>query len=280
MNNSQVAHVWAQQTKESGKGSNFYFEGPTIYSYGPHFPIARYVKNASGTPAVLVTIAGYSTSTAKHITYVRRALRNDTYTFNVAHLDVTHHTDNKSSYESRIRNALDLVGKARKRQLEHIRVAACIAREANQYAEFFGLEWRLEVPEAGSELIAKYENAEKARKDSERKRATERAEKEHIARSEWRAGTTRGYFDNPTMLRVMGDKVETSRGASVPVEDALRVFQVIKSVKERGQEFNSRFSVGEFHLDHIDSKGNARIGCHHLEWSEIEACAKLLGVQP
>lgn len=34
MNNSMVAHLWANESKESANGSNFYFEGESIYSYG------------------------------------------------------------------------------------------------------------------------------------------------------------------------------------------------------------------------------------------------------
>lgn len=34
MNNSMVAHLWANEMKEFANGSNFYFEGESIYSYG------------------------------------------------------------------------------------------------------------------------------------------------------------------------------------------------------------------------------------------------------
>lgn len=34
MNNSMVAHLWAHEQEESASGSNFFFEGTSIYSYG------------------------------------------------------------------------------------------------------------------------------------------------------------------------------------------------------------------------------------------------------
>lgn len=43
MNNSMVAHLWANEKKESGKGSNLFFEGRSIYSYGYHFKELRSV---------------------------------------------------------------------------------------------------------------------------------------------------------------------------------------------------------------------------------------------
>lgn len=43
MNNREVAHAWAGQQKESARGSHFFFNGPSIYSYGAHFEIARII---------------------------------------------------------------------------------------------------------------------------------------------------------------------------------------------------------------------------------------------
>lgn len=75
MNNKQLAHIWAQQDREKGNASHFFFERETIYSYGHHFPIARFVMDARGQKCVLFTYQGYSNSTAKHINYTRDALR-------------------------------------------------------------------------------------------------------------------------------------------------------------------------------------------------------------
>ena len=48
MNNSMVAHLWANEKQESANGSNFYFEGESIYSYGRHFEVGRIVRNKDG----------------------------------------------------------------------------------------------------------------------------------------------------------------------------------------------------------------------------------------
>lgn len=70
--NYMVAHVWAQQTQSEGRGSNFYFRDATIYSYGPHFPVASFVKGR-----VLFNSGSYSVSTSKHIGYARNALSHE-----------------------------------------------------------------------------------------------------------------------------------------------------------------------------------------------------------
>ncbi len=72
MNNAQVARRWIKRIWNSSQGSNFFFEGPTIYSYGEHFPIATFCMNDNGEEVILFTQATYSNSTAKHIGHVRR----------------------------------------------------------------------------------------------------------------------------------------------------------------------------------------------------------------
>jgi len=70
-NNKDLAQLWAQQTVKEAKGSNFFFEGRTIYSYGYHFPIARIDPE---NKVVTITIATYSVSTARHKSLVRQAI--------------------------------------------------------------------------------------------------------------------------------------------------------------------------------------------------------------
>lgn len=54
MNNSMVAHLWANEKEESARGSNLFFEGRSIYSYGYHFEVGRIVRNNSYKNDILV----------------------------------------------------------------------------------------------------------------------------------------------------------------------------------------------------------------------------------
>ena len=76
MNNSQVAHCWANQTKAKGRGSNFFFEGESIYSYGGHFEVARLVQTEKGKTIALFDPTTYSQSTSQHQSYARQACHN------------------------------------------------------------------------------------------------------------------------------------------------------------------------------------------------------------
>jgi hypothetical protein len=76
---SQTAHVWAQQDAETWEGRSgdgrIRFDGPTIYSYGSHFPIAHFTNaKHDGRTVVLFNSDSYSVSTGKHKSIVRGAL--------------------------------------------------------------------------------------------------------------------------------------------------------------------------------------------------------------
>lgn len=81
MNNRNVVHAWAHQHEARATGSNFYFVGDTIYSYGPHFPIARIDVDRG---IVWFTTRGYSNTTAKHTSLARQAIPS---VYTVAYVD-------------------------------------------------------------------------------------------------------------------------------------------------------------------------------------------------
>ena len=68
MNNQEVAHLFAAQSRPAAKGSNFRFEGDTLYSYST--PIAKII--APNT--VLISGHRFSMSTSRHQAYAWRAL--------------------------------------------------------------------------------------------------------------------------------------------------------------------------------------------------------------
>lgn len=86
MNNSMVAHLWANEKKESARGSNLFFEGRSIYSYGYHFEVGRIVRNKCGEKAYLLNDEYYSSSTCKHQRCVRSAIPTGSKVFSVGYL--------------------------------------------------------------------------------------------------------------------------------------------------------------------------------------------------
>jgi hypothetical protein len=94
-NNQELCHVWASQSQKEGRGSHMFFEGPSIFSYGHHFEIARIVK--PGT--VLFTDRGCSVTTSKHKRYARNAVSHMAV-YTVPYFD--DHNGNVDSYANRI----------------------------------------------------------------------------------------------------------------------------------------------------------------------------------
>lgn len=80
-----VAHLWANEKKESARGSNFFFEGESIYSYGYHFEVGRIVRNKRGEKAYLLNNEYYSTSTSAHQRYIYGAIPTGSKVFSVGY---------------------------------------------------------------------------------------------------------------------------------------------------------------------------------------------------
>lgn len=73
--NAMTAHVWAQQNQDEGRSNNgnFYFEGPTLYSYGTHYPVGIFA--GVGGPVFLNSSKSTPTTEGKHKNAARRAVR-------------------------------------------------------------------------------------------------------------------------------------------------------------------------------------------------------------
>ncbi len=263
-----------------------FYDGRTIYSYGRHFAIARIVEAGNGS-AILFTTQGYSVSTAKHKSIVRQACSH----FDVFEVEDPAADDHAANFEGMIKAAAALVekaGKARTNRDFYLSDAAGKLEQANQYAALFGLRRplltleTLGVAVAGIErrLKAAHAKAERERRAAEERRFREQEERRAAwlaGEGFWRGSDTAGR----ALLRVNGDALETSQGASVPLRHAVRAFSFVKLIRERGAEWHRNghvIRVGHFHVDRIDAAGNIVAGCHRIGWSEIERIARQIGV--
>lgn len=110
-------------------------------------------------------------------------------------------------------------------------------------------------------------------------------ERQRAMRAAWLAGERNGWHGSDetggALMRVAGDMLETSQGASVPLAHAVKAFRFIKACRESGKSWQRNgqtIRVGHFQVDSIDSAGNFRAGCHSFNWPEVERVAKLAGV--
>jgi hypothetical protein len=306
MNNKQVAHLWANQSKESGSGSHFYFEGATIFSYGPHFPIARHVNRRDGLGAVLFTTDGYSSSTARHKSYVSQACHHHRV-FYVADVRSDDRQAQFNDYRTRVAELVKKAAAARRVANKEALAESArkLAAEANDFAAFFTLPPACRIDASAEELgnllhtIEEEQRKETQRQKRARAKATRDAEKRRLQREAVARKEATGWalyedgapgvslHDAPPVLRVKLNAdgspsavVETSHGAEVPVAEVARAVRFVAAVRARGigwQRNGHVFRVGHFQLDEVTPAGNVRAGCHTFEWSEVERFAKARG---
>jgi enoyl-CoA hydratase/carnithine racemase len=314
MNNTNVAHLWAAQSRNAARGSNFYFEGPVIYSYGPHFPIAHMMPegvyaNVGAAPGpfrtmhvCLFTTDTYSNATAKHLNYARHAIPDNVYIFNVPDVlaeEADAHARNVADMLTRRDAAIVKASRARSNAAWLLDVAETLAHGARVYAQTFNLPAPVIEPVTPALLAEAKAKADKASKERAKESAARKAERAERTRLEsldyaakeaaWLSGAavTLPYRAGAvTLLRVKGGMIETSRGASVPVSVAPGLWQAACNCRRKGEalqsvstERGSGFaSVGDFTLREIRADGGLVVGCHVLEFSELARIAPTFGL--
>lgn len=261
MNNREVAHFWANQSKPSAKGSHFFYEGDTIYSYGYHFPIARLITNpVNKKRAYLYNSGRYSQTTSKHQFYVMSA---------AYHLECIFAT--QAMVASKIQpNALELAAMAKELAVKAAKDAEYDKERKRKWAKF-----RRETKKKEAEALLKYPEWLEA----------------------WRKGgpLPYGYMHKPTSIRLNPDgMIETTKGARVPASVAKKVWPLLKHWVEMESAFPSTtawtpfWSQPEFNWGNYKGVALRRIalgspielvvGCHTIPWSEIELMAQTLGL--
>jgi hypothetical protein len=278
-----VAHLWAHRAQQSARnGSNFYFDGDTIYSYGSHFPIARHVETKRGR-VVLFTTRDYSVTTSGHKWTVLSACKHLTV-FHVQHPTDTNRKAQFAEYRERYLVLARKYSKARSNKPWILDGLRDLVEEANRFAQFFGLRSRLSMPADLSVMEAECKAVEK-RERERKQRAEVKHQREALERLQnWVDGETDYLCQQsygPIRLRIKGDELQTSRGARVPLDHAVKAFRTIKRLHDKGQAYERNghtIHLGHFALDAVDVQGNVIAGCHHVEWSEIERIATIAGV--
>ena len=68
--NTEIVHIFANQTQEFGDASNLFFRGNKIYSYGYHYLLGEFIDPKT----IVLNNRGYSRSTERHLSLLWRAI--------------------------------------------------------------------------------------------------------------------------------------------------------------------------------------------------------------
>lgn len=258
-----TAHLFALQQQQEAytQTRNLYYNGTSIYSYGSHFCIAKFIDSKT----LLFTERTYSNTTAKHISVVSYATSHidKIYCFNPN----ASHVDNFNYWLNVAEQLADKLKRANKPEI-YISQLQQIETKATKYANYFNIA----IPETlqsvlkvttKAEILAYMENkaelikAEKLAKEKQLK-------KEHQTNlKKWRKFETGRLYqrDGFDYLRKNNEQFETSQGVKIPIEIGKRFYNNIASVKVNDKFLD--FTVNEI------TKTFIWIGCHKITFKEI-----------
>lgn len=304
--NSECAHIWSTQSQDHGTTSNgnLYFNNDTIYSYGSHFPIARFIDSDT----VLFTTKHYSMTTNQHMSLVWQAIPRYIKIFYVPYIENInyYHIENIKYIASEVSEYIRKGTYSRQNcQSNYWQYAINEIDKLHEYAKYFKQIGNIKLNKGLSEVynydiedlqrladnmqakIQRYESEKNCIQD-EKNRQNIETEKQNIAI--WKTGdTTYSYFpySRYTYLRIKDNKIETSKGANIPIIGCRRIWQLIQSIINGDCTFNQIQSTDiyskinkafyPYHLHNIDSTGNITVGCHYIPYTELEDIARQLG---
>lgn len=303
MDNRSLAHNWANQVKPHGKGSNFFYEGIHLYSYGHHFEAGRIVKTEKGNTIVLINGENYSPSTQRHLSYAWQAsnhmeqfafpLHNSSYSIIVRdELTKDDFTRAFIRFGNIVIDSCKKASRSRKYSDLHLNDAKKAVEDWNKLKSYFpSLTKECKKLKLPSDLQIKKLNAkDKAERAKERKEKQNRIKREEnawlnyetnyvsrVARCLLRQKQVKtiqepGFAPQTRLV----NEVETSHGARVPLDHARVFYKAITRFKSNPKACKERFKVGNFHLSNLTPNG-ANIGCHFIAWSEMERFANVMG---
>ena len=258
------------------------FQGDSFLSYGT--VIARHIER-NGKQAVVLNDTSYSVSTSKHQRVVRHAIQGEEI-FHIGNIGRGCSLDfdgneGKVLFEYAIERSAEMLSKAesaRQRKEQYQGEAAEWMERAQKVNVFFGL--RRKVDQQAIERL------KKASAEAARTEAKQRADREARAREEqafafeaWKANRPHEYFNAslfPTVFRIEGEELVSSRGARVPIAEAKTALRFVLSRRVAGWHRNgSTCPVGHYQLDAINPEGVVA-GCHRITWEEIERLTTLI----
>ena len=267
MNNAEVAHRWAQRNGGSAKGSNFFYKGDALYSFGSHFVVAKHIESPKGVHFVVLNPASRSISTTRHKSLARRAIPDG-----ITILAVEPANDVRQwvqELQARCEALHAQFKRARGNKPWYAWAFQYTATQLQFLKEQYDLDFA--IPEI--ENMAALLEQQKLRKE-EQERA--KAILDAAAVSEWKYGNrSQCPHTSKIHLRVKGDTIETSWGATVPLNVAPGLWQRVLECRNdnAGWAPTTPLDVGHYKLNAIHENGNIAIGCHLIQYDELQRIA-------
>lgn len=278
-NADQVLHLWANQAQSDARCRNVFFEDKSVWSYGYHYELGRLHTLKNGQTIALINSRKYSVTTNKHqvsayyaVEHLSRLYSSDVGSIETALLETQDRLMNSLfdyfSRRSFWRPATkhDLLQYSYLREVfEFNKVCDVLNRPEMKLTvddDFIGL-----MIAHSKRAIAREAELQSPEMIEKRRIASEKRKAKEIPK--WLLGksTTNNIRSlYPQIIRIKGDVVQTSRGAEVPLDEALTALRMINAgVAKPG------LKIGHFEYSQtttVNEKPAVQIGCHTIDLNQ------------
>ena len=270
--NSECIHTFAQQTQSEGQnsGRSIFFKDKKVYSYGYHYLLGEFID----ANTIVINDNGYSNSTSKHINILVRATRQYKQFF-------TTKSDIDSVYDQ-ILTAKNKLFKAKKRELYILPINSLFKslntfldytenteiKKGDKYIEIKAIFEAVQSADGMTKLNELAEKIAKAKKVREAKQIKEQLKKFFS----YEINSMR--IGNEDFLRVSldGQKIETTQGVKIEIENAKTLYKMILAKKEI-----AGLEVQGYQIKSLN--GHLVVGCHSINVKNMHKIgAKILAV--
>ena len=292
-NNSELTHVWANQTQTHGKGSNMFFEHDSIYSYGYHFKLAQHITNKQGEKCVFFNDRHYSNSTSKQQALVWRSIPANVQFFKVQSFfnDIENstnaHLENLKSYLEYAKGSQQKTIYATKLKNGYISQTKIAIDIFNKYVKFFDLTQLLwdyptlqnKYAQLNNWLFDYQESKEFKQWQIKQEENKKKAEAKAIIDAKEKIEAFRQFkissiyanlghyllrFNNESQM------IETSGGVKMPKPLFISAYKrLIRNELEKGQH------IGSYTFNGVDGE-IVSVGCHKIPMTEIKNIVAVL----
>lgn len=282
--NRELIHVWAHDSSPEimKQANSVTCHNNILYSYST--AIGQIVNNDT----VIYNTASYSNTTSKQQSLMYQSTSHylnriylDIHKYDLNHLIFSQNSFNNLILEPNLKQASEFLVKAsrsKKYKDFYSSKALSIFDNLERYALLFNLAYELPNVDALTESAIK---ADKEAKAQEKIYKAKRIQQQAEALQNWRLGLdVRNHFE-VTALRIKDDVIETSRGAKIPLEHAVKFWGLINSWHQKGITYvkdHHSIHLGNYCVNRFEND-ILTVGCHQIPYSEIQNIANQLHLQ-
>ena len=278
--NSELIHVWANNNEAEvyKRANSVSCQFERLFSYNTC--IAEIVNDTH----VILNNHSYSNSTSKHQSLARSAIHGrecislDFGRYNLQRLDsLSDFNDLVKHNEAKAAEWLVKASRSKKYAGLYNGQALSIFSNLKAYADLLGLKYETSISDIDI-LRSDALEAEKKQKALEKIRKAEKIAEQAEALIKWRAGENVYHNFEVTALRVYGEEIQTSRGARIPLAEAVRAWPLLQKIALSGEAVRpSDMRLGYYRVTQIDSKALI-VGCHNIPMAEVLNVASVLNL--